>query len=410
MVQDIRIDSYDYPLPEERIARYPLAQRDDSKLLVYTESSGRVPENRKFRELPDILPQKSLIVFNETKVVPARLFFKKDTGALIEIFCLEPVSPSDYQLCFASTSSCSWKVIIGNAKRWKNGSLKLFFGGDAPQHDFLDEISLEASLVERGGETSVVSFSWKGGYSFSQVLGHAGRIPIPPYLKRDTEPLDLERYQTWYARLEGSVAAPTAGLHFTQRELDAIDARGITRMNLCLHVGAGTFLPVKSETIGDHEMHSEPFSVSRAFLTALRDRDGRPVTAVGTTSTRCLESLYYLGVHCIERGAPEVVEQWEPYREEGYAYSLEDALSALLSYMDSAGLKELDSRTRIIIVPGFRFRVIDYLVTNFHQPKSTLLLLISAFVGEGWRDIYRFALDNGFRFLSYGDSSLLQKV
>ena len=409
MVQEIRIDSYDYPLPDDRIARYPLAQRDDSKLLVFTNASARVPENRKFRDLPDCLPENSMMVFNETKVVPARLLFRKETGALIEIFCLEPSRPEDYQLCFASTATCCWKAIIGNVKRWKGGRLQLYVGSENPDSEFLSEINLEAELLERG-EASIVSFSWNGGYSFSQVMEHAGRIPIPPYLKRDTEAIDLERYQTWYAKREGSVAAPTAGLHFTQRELDAIDAKGITRLNLCLHVGAGTFLPVKSETIGDHTMHSEPFSVSRDFLVTLAAKGERPLTAVGTTSTRCLESLYFLGVHCIEKGEPGLVEQWEPYREEGYGYTMEETLQALIAYMDRAGLAELHSRTRIIIVPGYRFRVIDYLVTNFHQPKSTLLLLISAFVGEAWHDIYRFALEHDFRFLSYGDSSLLQKV
>ena len=408
MVQDIRIEDYDYPLPAERIARYPLAQRDDSKLLVYTSGSAGVPENRKFRDLADYLPENSLIVFNETKVVPARLLFQKDTGALIEVFCLEPAEPSDYQLCFAATASCAWKAIIGNSKRWKADVLHLYIGPSNPDADVLSRISLTAELLERG-ETSVVRFSWQGAYTFSQVMLLAGRVPIPPYLKRDTESIDKERYQTWYARREGSVAAPTAGLHFTQRELDSLDAKGLERLNLCLHVGAGTFLPVKSRTIGDHTMHSEPFSVSRLFLERLLAKGERPLTAVGTTSTRCLESLYYLGVHCIEKGEPGVVEQWEPYRTEGYEHSLEAALRALLAHMDRLGTDELLSRTRIIIVPGFRFRLVDYLVTNFHQPKSTLLLLIGAFIGEAWREVYRFALANDFRFLSYGDASLLQK-
>lgn len=409
MVQDIRIESYTYALPEERIARYPLAQRDDSKLLVFTEGTGRVPENAKFRDIAAYLPENSLMVFNETKVVPARLLFRKDTGALIEIFCLEPSSPSDYQVNFACTESCSWKVIIGNVKRWKGGRLKLYFEDTHPEARLLEELDLEAELTEKG-QTSTVTFYWRGGRSFSQVMEHCGRIPIPPYLKRDTEAIDLERYQTWYARREGSVAAPTAGLHFTQRELDAIDAKGITRANLCLHVGAGTFLPVKSDTIGGHTMHSEPFSVSRSLVSLLEGKGNRPLTAVGTTSTRCLESLYFLGVHCIENGEPGTVEQWEPYREQGYSYSLRDSMEALGAFMDKRGLKELTARTRIIIVPGYKFRVIDYLVTNFHQPQSTLLLLIGAFVGEAWRGIYRHALDNGYRFLSYGDSSLLQKV
>lgn len=407
MVQDIRIEDYTYPLTEDRIAHYPLAQRDDSKLLLFTNHTGRVPETAKFRDIAAYLPEKSIVVFNETKVVPARLFFRKDTGATIEIFCLEPFDPKDYQLCFAQTSSCSWKTIVGNSKRWKSDRVKLFVSEDAGKE--IKSINLQAERLESSGETSVVRFSWDGGWSFSQVLEHCGRIPIPPYLKRETEAVDLERYQTCYALREGSVAAPTAGLHFTQRELDDLDSRGIERYKLCLHVGAGTFLPVKSEKIGDHPMHSEPFSVSRQLVEMLRDKGTRPLTAVGTTSTRCLESLYFIGVHCIENGEPGLVEQWEPYRENGYKYTLRESMDALLAYMDKKGLDALTSRTRIIIVPGYEFRVIDYLVTNFHQPQSTLLLLIGAFVGDAWHDIYSYALDNGYRFLSYGDSSLLQR-
>ena len=410
MVQDIRIEDYTYSLPEERIARYPLAQRDDSKLLVYTNETGRRPETAKFRDIAGYLPEKSIVVFNETKVVPARLFFRKATGALIEIFCLEPVEPSDYQICFAQTESCSWKAIVGNSKRWKNGRIQLYIAPGHPDAPLIAEMGLEAERCAQEGETSTVRFTWKGGWSFSQVMEHCGRIPIPPYLKRETESIDLERYQTCYALREGSVAAPTAGLHFTPKELEALDDRGIERYNLCLHVGAGTFLPVKSETIGDHPMHSEPFSVSRRFVEMLRAKGDRPLTAVGTTSTRCLESLYFIGVHCIEKGAPGTVEQWEPYRLEGYSYTLAESMDALLGYMAREGLDQLTSRTRIIIVPGYRFRVIDYLVTNFHQPQSTLLLLIGAFVGEAWHEIYDYALGHGFRFLSYGDSSLLQRV
>ncbi len=410
MVQDIRIEDFTYPLPEERIARYPLPQRDDSKLLVFTETTKRRPETAKFRDIADYLPKKSLVVFNETKVVPARLFFRKKTGALIEIFCLEPVDPADYQLSFAQTATCCWKAIVGNSKRWKQGPVQLYVASDHSDADLLNAMELEAERIGNEGETSIIRFTWKGGWSFSQVMEHCGRIPIPPYLKRDTEAIDMERYQTCYALREGSVAAPTAGLHFTQRELDALDARGIERYNLCLHVGAGTFLPVKSETIGDHPMHSEPFSVSRRFVAMLRDKGDRPLTAVGTTSTRCLESLYFIGVHCIEKGEPGLVEQWEPYRETGYGYTLTESMTALLDYMDRHALTSLTSRTRIIIVPGYRFRVIDYLVTNFHQPQSTLLLLIGAFVGDAWHQIYEYALGHDFRFLSYGDSSLLQKV
>lgn len=409
MIKDIRIEDFTYPLPEERIAKYPLANRNDSKLLVFSDATGWHPQESRFRNIADHLPDNALMVFNNTKVVPARLIFRKDTGAMIEIFCLEPHQPEDYQLCFATTSSCRWKCIVGNIKRWKGGKLDLFIGENSPESSRLQEISLQAELIERT-DSCIVEFSWNGGLSFSKVMEMCGRIPIPPYLKRDTEAIDLERYQTYYAKKEGSVAAPTAGLHFTGAELDAIDARGIRRCNLCLHVGAGTFLPVKSETIGDHTMHSEPFSVSKELLELLAAKGSRPVVAVGTTSTRCLESLYFLGVHCIERGEPSTVEQWEPYREEGYSYTLEQSAGALLAYMEREGLENLVSRTRIIIVPGYRYRVIDWLVTNFHQPQSTLLLLIGALVGEKWHEIYDSALASGFRFLSYGDSSLLQKI
>ncbi|MBQ0024494.1 MAG: S-adenosylmethionine:tRNA ribosyltransferase-isomerase [Bacteroidales bacterium] len=411
-IQDIRIEDYTYCLPEERIAKYPLEERDASKLLVYTESDCsalREPRERRFVDIASYLPADSLMVFNNTKVVPARLLFRKETGAIIEVFCLEPCFPEDYQMNFATTGRCRWKAIIGNAKRWKSGTLSLYAGEGNPEADLLSEMDMKAELVSRDPEC-VVEFTWSGGFSFSKVMEHCGRIPIPPYLKRETEAIDLERYQTYYAKNEGSVAAPTAGLHFTQKELDDIDSKGIVRANLCLHVGAGTFLPVKSETIGDHTMHSEPFSVSRDFLLKLRSFAGKPVTAVGTTSTRCLESLYFLGVHCIEKGEPGLVEQWEPYREEGYSYSLAESIDALIGYLDRNGSARLYSRTRIIIVPGYRFRVISYLVTNFHQPQSTLLLLISALVGDSWRRVYDFALKNGFRFLSYGDSSLLQKT
>ena len=406
MKPDIRIEDFTYPLPEGRIARFPLPNRDDSKLLVYTKSAGESPVSSQFKEIARFLPADALMVFNETKVVPARMLFQRPTGAIIEIFCLEPADPSDYQLSFAQTASCSWKVIVGNLKKWKGDRLTLC----NPENDpVIAAVGLEASLVENNGKSCIVSFSWCSGESFSQVMGHCGRIPIPPYLKRETQEIDLTRYQTCYALREGSVAAPTAGLHFTEREFAQIDARGIVRERLCLHVGAGTFLPVKSEKIADHTMHSEPFEVSLAFLKKVRAACGGPLIAVGTTSTRCLESLYYLGVHCIERGAPGVVQQWEPYRDEGYSVSTAEALDALIAYVEHSGKAKLLSRTQIIIVPGFRFRLVNNLVTNFHQPQSTLLLLIAAFIGPAWRQLYDFALAHDFHFLSYGDSSLLEK-
>ena len=399
MVTDICIEDFDYELPAEKIAKYPLAARNDSKLLVCTESTGYSPKEARFVDIVDYLPEKGVMIFNNTKVVPARIIFSKDTGSHVEVFCLEPDTPSDYQLCFASTQKCRWKCIIGNLRRWKSGLLTLHLEGD---------VTLTAELISFDGRDAVVEFVWNGFLAFSKIIEMAGRIPIPPYLNRDTEEIDITRYQTYYALREGSVAAPTAGLHFTARELENIDRKGLKRENVCLHVGAGTFLPVKSKTIGEHAMHTEPFSVSRTLLETLVSNAGNPVIAVGTTSTRCLESLYFLGVHCIETGHPRIVTQWEPYRESGYAYSLEESLGALHEYMKRENMEELISRTGIIIAPGYKARVCDYLVTNFHQPKSTLLLLISAFIGDRWRENYRFALENGFRFLSYGDSSLLQ--
>ena len=405
MKPQIRIEDFTYPLPEERIARFPLANRDDSKLLVFTKSERESPVAASFKEIARYLPSHALMVFNETKVVPARMLFRRASGALIEIFCLEPVEPSDYQMCFAQTERCCWKAIVGNLKKWKGDTLYLYNPAD---DQAVRETGLQAELLENNGKSCIVAFSWRSGASFSQVMSLCGRIPIPPYLKRETQEIDLTRYQTCYARQEGSVAAPTAGLHFTDREFAEIDARGIERRKLCLHVGAGTFLPVKSELIADHTMHSEPFEVSLDFLRRVRAACGGKLIAVGTTSTRCLESLYYLGVHCIERGEPGVVEQWEPYRDEGYRYATAEALDALIDYVAQGESAKLLSRTQIIIVPGFRFRLVNNLVTNFHQPQSTLLLLIAAFVGPVWRQLYDFALANGFRFLSYGDSSLLE--
>ena len=402
MIPLIKIQDYNYPLDDSRIAKYPLAERDASKLLHYKD--GHVAEHC-FKDLPSLLPDGALMIFNDTKVVPARMFFHRETGAHIEIFCLEPVSPPEYNTIFSSTESCRWKCVVGNLKRWKNDVLSLINTADDPAVAKLD---LRASLVMKEGNTAVVEFTWKTGIPFSNVLDMAGNVPIPPYLNRDTETIDLERYQTLYARVRGSVAAPTAGLHFTQRVLEDIAGKGIDIENVCLHVGAGTFLPVKSSNVADHPMHREPFSVGIGLLEKLRDRH-RPVIAVGTTSVRTLESLYYAGVDCIETGAPHDIGQWVPYERE-YQYSIEDSLEALIEYLKANNLEELKLGTRIIIVPGFRFRLVDYLVTNFHQPESTLILLVSAFVKGDWRRIYDFALANGFRFLSYGDSSLLERA
>jgi S-adenosylmethionine:tRNA ribosyltransferase-isomerase len=395
MIPVVRIEDYSYPLPDGRIAKYPLPERDSSKLLVYRDGSV---SDRIFRDLPSELPCGAFMVFNDTKVVPARLHFRRDSGAHIEVFCLEPVEPAEYNLSFASTESCSWRCVIGNSKRWKDDVL----------HSELPGCNLTARLVSRSERTGVVEFRWDGGIPFSNVLEICGNVPIPPYLNRETEALDLERYQTLYARIRGSVAAPTAGLHFTDRVLDDIRARGIETAEVCLHVGAGTFLPVKTSEISGHPMHREPFVVKAEFLRSLlgAKQAGRPVVAVGTTSVRTLESLYYAGVTCIETGQPADVEQWAPYTLE-YTYSIEEALKALCAFLERNSLSELRLGTRIIIVPGFVFRVVDALVTNFHQPESTLILLVSAFVGGDWRTIYDHALAGGYRFLSYGDSSLL---
>jgi len=399
MIPEIRIEEYNYHLPEERIARYPLPERDGSKLLIYKDADV---SHTSFKNITDLVPEESLMIFNDTKVVPARLHFQRETGAHIEIFCLEPVLPEEYVSMFAVTDRCRWRCIVGNVKRWKNDTLSLYNPKDETS---VSEVGLRADLIERDGETSIVEFSWKDGSPFSRVLEVAGSVPIPPYLNRDTEDIDLERYQTLYARYRGSVAAPTAGLHFTEDVLDRLRKHNIDTETVCLHVGAGTFLPVKSSLVSEHNMHREPFVVSLELLQKLITRKGK-VTAVGTTSVRTLESLYYVGVKCIEDGMPSDVEQWEPYNRD-YPYSLEDSLNAIVSYLRDNDLTELKIGTRIIIVPGYRFRIVDVLVTNFHQPQSTLLLLISAFVGGDWKRIYDHALGNGFRFLSYGDSSIL---
>ena len=404
MIPDIRIEDFNYPLPDERIAKYPLPRRDASKLLIYKD--GEVRESI-FRSIAEELPADSVMVFNDTRVVPARLFFRKETGAHIEIFCLKPVSPEDYNLSFASVGCCRWKCVIGNSKRWKSGDLSLDMdaAGDGCQE--LLALNLRATLVDRTDQTGTVEFSWDGDACFSRVLELCGKVPIPPYLNRETEAVDLERYQTLYAHIKGSVAAPTAGLHFTDEVLQDIRDKGIDTENVCLHVGAGTFLPVKSSRVAEHPMHREPFVVSAAFLKDLRSSH-RQLIAVGTTSVRTLESLYYVGVSCIEKGEPADVGQWDPYTRE-YSYSTDEALDAIIAYLEANSLDELKVGTRIIIVPGFRFRLVDMMVTNFHQPQSTLLLLISAFVGGDWKTIYDYALGHGFRFLSYGDSSLLHR-
>ena len=399
-IQEIAIAEYDYPLPDERIAKYPLAERDTSKLLVYNK--GVVCEER-FSNLPQFIPQNSLMVFNNTKVIQARLRFRKETGALIEVFCLEPEQPCDYQQIFLETKECVWQCLVGNSNRWKGGVLSqcVTVAGK--------EVVLSVERVGGPAAVNHVRFTWDGGCSFAELLEAAGELPIPPYLNRATEESDTRTYQTVYSKVKGSVAAPTAGLHFTPAVLEALTAAGVEREEVTLHVGAGTFKPVKSELIADHEMHEEYIEVRKALLEKLIAAGGCAV-AVGTTSVRTLESLYFLGELVAENPAITQdklhVGQWTPYNRE-HSLSTVEALEALVAWLERNGLDRVHSHTQIMIAPGYTFRIVKSIVTNFHQPKSTLLLLVSAFVKGEWRKIYDYALAHDFRFLSYGDSSLL---
>ncbi len=389
----LNINEYDYPLTDDRIAKYPLDERDHSKLLVY--KSGKI-EEQVFCRLPELLPEGTRLVCNNTRVIQARLVFHKESGARIEVFCLEPLEPHDYQLNLSSTEPVEWKCMVGNLKKWKQGVLSLQL--------LNSEVILTAELKASAGNTHTVRFEWSdSSISFAEILDKAGELPIPPYLNRPTEERDKMTYQTVYSRIKGSVAAPTAGLHFTEAVLEDLKMRGIGRTELTLHVGAGTFQPVKTEDANQHVMHTEIIAVPKRTIEEIRDSLGH-ICAVGTTSMRTLESLYFIGLH---PNKPHV-DQTEPY-ERKYEVSMQDALQNILDYLDKTSSDTLHAETQIMIKPGYRFRVVDMLVTNFHQPKSTLLLLVSAFVGEDWRKIYDFALDNNFRFLSYGDSSLLYK-
>lgn len=397
-VKDICIEEYDYPLPEERIAKYPLAERDASKLLVF--KSGDI-EASQFRNIGQYLPERALLVFNETRVIRARLQFQKETGSHVEVFCLEP--DDDYQVAFSSVSPVRWKCLVGNSKRWRDGllSMNLTVGNQ--------NVVLMANRVAKNDQYSEIEFSWTPAeMPFASILEAAGEIPLPPYLHRDAEPEDRDRYQTVFARYDGSVAAPTAGLHFTKPLIDALKTKGYQFDEVTLHVGAGTFRPVATETIGDHAMHSETIIVRRSFVENLLGHLGQAIIPVGTTSTRTLESLYWIGLMLKEDGQELRdlhVNQWYPY-EPHEALTTQKALQQILSYLDKHGLTRLEASTSLMIAPSYKMRVITGLITNFHQPKSTLLLLVSALIGEAWKDCYRFALDNGYRFLSYGDSCL----
>lgn len=397
-LKNIRIEEYTYDLPDERIAKFPLADREASKLLVY--DNGDISE-RAFSEVRQILQPGQTLVFNNTKVIHARIFCRKPTGANIEIFCLEPSQPADYARNFAAVRMCEWSCMVGNLKKWKEGELYCSFVCRG------EECVLKAEKIEQQKGEVIVRFAWDKDISFSEVLECCGRIPIPPYLNRDSEDTDNIRYQTVYSKEEGSVAAPTAGLHFSKGILSALEEKGVEVEELTLHVGAGTFRPVKAGHIGGHDMHTEHVVVSRELVARLRGKE-REVIAVGTTSVRTLESLYWMGVKRLE-GMDEFysVSQWEAYTLPG-GYSLQESMEALAEWFDETGNEQLKAMTTIIILPGYRFRVIDAMFTNFHQPQSTLLLLVAAAIGEDWKSVYRYAFENNFRFLSYGDSSLLK--
>ena len=397
----IKISEFNYPLPDERIAKFPLSERDQSKLLVYRR--GEVSEDR-FTSLPNYLEAGEMMVFNNTKVIQARLHFRKETGALIEVFCLEPIAPNDYVLSFQQTHQCAWLCMIGNLKKWKEGTLKRTIQVKGK------DVTLCATRGECRGTSHWVDFSWDDdSLTFADVLEAVGELPIPPYLNRETQESDKRTYQTVYSKIKGSVAAPTAGLHFTEKVLKTLDDKGIDREELTLHVGAGTFKPVKSEEIEGHEMHTEYISVNKRTIQKLIAHGGQAI-AVGTTSVRTLESLYYIGILLSQN--PEAnqeelhIKQWMPY-ENTLMLSAVESLQHILDYMDRHSLDALHTSTQIIIAPGYEYKIVKKIVTNFHQPQSTLLLLVSAFVKGDWRKIYDYALAHDFRFLSYGDSSLL---
>ena len=420
-MEEILIEEYNYPLPDERIAKYPLAERDQSKLLVYRE--GEVSED-KFYRVGEYVPTGSLLIYNNTRVIQARLEFHKEAGdeairligdkargARIEIFCLEPLEPHDYQLSLGSTEGCTWKCMIGNAKKWKSGALSqpvILPSGK--------EVRLWAEKGEQTGNTFSVRFSWEGAsVSFAEILDAVGELPIPPYLNRKTEESDKTTYQTVYSRIKGSVAAPTAGLHFTDNVLNGLRERGVKTAEVTLHVGAGTFQPVKVADANQHTMHTEIIAVPKATIQTIIENLGH-IVAVGTTSMRTLESLYFLGEQFYTRHMTQdighltySVSQFEPYEKE-HALSTREALQAIVDHLEQIGEEVLHAETQIMIKPGYTFHVVDQLITNFHQPKSTLLLLVSAFVGGDWHRIYDYALANDFRFLSYGDSSILTRA
>ncbi|MGL4994491.1 MAG: S-adenosylmethionine:tRNA ribosyltransferase-isomerase [Bacteroidales bacterium] len=399
--EEIRIEEYNYNLTEEQIAKFPLERRDSSKLLLY--NSGEISQYS-FGDLPSLVPQNALMVFNNTKVIQARLYFKKATGAKIEIFCLEPIDPNDHQIAFQQRKATTWLCMVGNLKKWKEGALELIVNTPS------GELKLSAKRVATRGNAHEIEFSWEDEtITFAEILNLVGELPIPPYLNRSTQESDKDRYQTMYSKIEGSVAAPTAGLHFTPQVMSDLMNRGVELAEVTLHVGAGTFQPVKSDTIGEHEMHTEFIVVNRKTIEQLLSRLGN-IVAVGTTSVRTLESLYYIGLQLEinPNATPEKLKttQWMPYKLDA-TISSREALENIIRYLDRVGSDYLHTSTQIMIAPGYKFNIVNAIVTNFHQPQSTLLLLVSAFLKGDWKRVYHYALENDFRFLSYGDSSLL---
>ncbi len=400
MIRNININDYNYDLPDEKIAKYPLDERDMSKLLVF--DGDKIEEDR-FRNISTHLPAGSLLLFNDTKVINARMIFEKETGARIEVFCLDPISPSDYAQAFAQNGRCSWKCLVGNSKKWKDGRLKKSIIVDGKNLD------LYITRVREIGNSFEILFEWDNpDICFSQIIDVAGNIPIPPYLNRNSEDIDKVRYQTVYSHYQGSVAAPTAGLHFTERVMGDLKKCNIQSDAVTLHVGAGTFQPVKTDNAAEHEMHTEHFIVKRTTIEKIVQYLGN-ITITGTTTVRTVESLFCVGTQIFENKDVDAeefhVSQWEAYEYKD-KYDVREILENLLSWMTAKGLEYIRCATQIMIVPGFRFRITDRLITNFHQPKSTLLLLLSAFIGDEWRKVYGYALENNFRFLSYGDSCL----
>ena len=396
---NINIEEYAYNLPDERIAQFPEVERDMSKLLVY---ANETISDTYFVNIDNYISTDYLLVFNNTKVIRARILFQKESGSTIEIFCLEPVYPPDYEASFSSHGEAIWKCIVGNLKKWKKGELTKLIVQNSKEYE------LKAEKIKQSGDSVEIKFSWNREFTFAEILENTGRIPLPPYIGRDDTVEDSTRYQTVFASVKGSVAAPTAGLHFTERVIEKLKNKGIAFSEITLHVGAGTFQPLKNNNVAEHKMHREHFIVTTDTINALLQKTGK-IIAVGTTTVRTLESIYYIGVNILYNNIKEdgfFISQWEPY-ETDYEISMETSLTAILEYMKTNDLEQIEAATEIMIIPGYKFRIVNGIITNFHQPSSTLLLLVSAWTGKKWKDIYDYALKNNFRFLSYGDCSLL---